>query len=84
MQIPTCLVSSAEGVRLYQKVGFQGLTTWRIDNELWAGKIVERMKEAGEQDKHNLVEAYRGVDEVETYMIRWPEVVEAESTERSA
>lgn len=70
---PTVLVSSAEAMALYRRAGFKELLTWRIDNEAWAKRIVERMREEGLEDGEGLVRMYRGVEEVETYMVRWSE-----------
>lgn len=75
-KVPTVLVSSAEGMALYRRLGFKELATWRVDNGTWAKRIVERMKEIGVEDEEGLVEMYRGVDEVETYMVRWVEGTE--------
>lgn len=59
---------------LYRRAGFKELLAWRIDNEAWAKRIVERMREEEEvEDGEGLVGVYRGVEEVETYMVRWSE-----------
>ena len=70
--LPTILISSAEGVKLYRTLGFEEKATWRIDNGAWSEKIAKRLDEGGREDVDGLVERYRGVDEVEMYVVRSP------------
>ncbi len=71
--IPTFLVSSAEAISLYRKLGFQELGTWAIDNEAWARRIVAHGRDLGIPGNEHLEEQYQGISEVERYMVRWPE-----------
>ncbi|CAM1502764.1 Fc.00g075400.m01.CDS01 [Cosmosporella sp. VM-42] len=71
-QLTTILVSSAEGEKLYHRFWFKEKMTWRIDNGAWSEKIVEKIRDIGVEDTDGLVERYKGVDEVEMYMVRLP------------
>ncbi|KZL79791.1 gnat family acetyltransferase [Colletotrichum incanum] len=70
-RIPTFLVASAEGYNLYKRLGFQDLGTWTIDNDYWSKKIVQHEQKLGIVGNERLIEQYRGVNEVERYMMRW-------------
>lgn len=70
--IPTFLASTAESIGLYSRMGFESLGTWPIDNEYWAGRIVDLEKPLGITGHEGLRETFRGVREVEDVMVRWP------------
>ncbi len=70
--IPAFLVSSAEALTLYTSLGFQQLGTWSIDNEDWARRIAANERELGIAGNEHLEEQFRGVSEVERYMVRRP------------
>ncbi|KAK2006271.1 acyl-CoA N-acyltransferase [Colletotrichum eremochloae] len=69
--VPTFLVSSAEGHGLYKRLGFQALRTWTIDNSHWAKEIVQHDCDLGLNGNESLAERFAGVQETETYMIRY-------------
>jgi hypothetical protein len=80
-RMPTFLISSAEALSLYNSLGFQQLGTWTIDNAAWAARIAALEKErnmapAAETGltvaTAQLEEQFRGIREVESYMVRWP------------
>ncbi|KAL6900420.1 acyl-CoA N-acyltransferase [Trichoderma evansii] len=70
--IPTFLASTAESIGLYSRNGFESLGTWPIDNEYWAGRIVDLEKELGIAGHEGLQETFKGAREVEDVMVRWP------------
>lgn len=70
--IPTFLASTAESIGLYSRMGFESLGTWPIDNEYWAGRVVDLEKELGIAGHEGLQETFKGVKEVEDVMVRWP------------
>ena len=69
--IPTFLVASAEAYGLYLKLGFQELGTFIIDNEYWAKEMDKREEELGLQRSEKLGSKFKGMKEVERYMVRW-------------
>ncbi|KAM0664272.1 hypothetical protein ACQRIU_006855 [Beauveria bassiana] len=72
-RLPAVIVSSAESVGLYGKVGFVSLGSFRLDNGRWAREAVRVLTEEEEEEgDHNimLVERYNGVFEVEDVMVR--------------
>ncbi|KAL7953104.1 acyl-CoA N-acyltransferase [Trichoderma compactum] len=71
-RVPTFLMSSAESRGLYGKMGFEILGTWRIDNEQWAGRVVDAERGLGivGREGRGLEEEFRGVGEVEDVMVR--------------
>ncbi|PMB66292.1 hypothetical protein BM221_007279 [Beauveria bassiana] len=74
-RLPAVIVSSAESVGLYGKVGFVSLGSFRLDNGRWAREAVrvlteEEEEEEEEGDHYMLVERYDGVFEVEDVMVR--------------
>ncbi|KAK2064031.1 acyl-CoA N-acyltransferase [Colletotrichum caudatum] len=69
--VPTFLVSSAEGYGLYERLGFQALETWTIDNSHWAKEIVQHEYNLGLTGNERLAERFAGAQETETYMIRY-------------
>ncbi|KGQ07717.1 hypothetical protein BBAD15_g6939 [Beauveria bassiana D1-5] len=71
-RLPAVIVSSAESVGLYGKVGFVSLGSFRLDNGRWAREAVRVLTEEEEEEgDHNmLVERYDGVFEVEDVMVR--------------
>ncbi|KAH8120896.1 hypothetical protein ACSS6W_009758 [Trichoderma asperelloides] len=70
--IPTFLASTAESIGLYSRMGFESLGTWPIDNEYWAGRVVDLEKKLGIAGHEGLQETFKGVKEVEDVMVRWP------------
>ncbi|KAM0249342.1 hypothetical protein ACHAQJ_009103 [Trichoderma viride] len=70
--IPTFLMSTAESIGLYSRMGFASLGRWPIDNGYWAGRIVELEKGLEISGHEGLEERFRGVGEVEDVMVRWP------------
>lgn len=70
-EIPTFLIASAEGYGLYKKLGFEDLGTWTIDNDYWSKEIAQHEGGLGITGNESLAETYRGIHEVEKYMMRW-------------
>ncbi|KAJ6437739.1 GNAT family acetyltransferase [Purpureocillium lavendulum] len=70
--VPTLLVASAEARGLYLRCGFAVLGEWTIDNEYWAGEVERHERALGVADARGLEQRFRGVKEVEAYMIRTP------------
>ncbi|OAA80500.1 Acyl-CoA N-acyltransferase [Akanthomyces lecanii RCEF 1005] len=65
--LPAVIVSSAESVALYRKLGFVSQGSFRIDNGHWAREVA-RVQPG--QASEMLVERYDGVFEVEDVMVR--------------
>ncbi|TQV95560.1 hypothetical protein V2A60_000747 [Cordyceps javanica] len=66
--IPAVIVSSAESVGLYRKLGFVSLGSFRLDNGYWAREAARALPPGEEGER--LVERYDGVFEVEDVMVR--------------
>lgn len=65
--LPAVIVSSAESVALYRKLGFVSQGSFRIDNGHWAREVA-RVQPGRASEM--LVERYDGVFEVEDVMVR--------------
>ena len=71
--LPAFIVSSTASRPLYLKMGFDILDTFVIDNEYWAGEIVKLEQGLGMAGNEELIERYKGVKEVESWMMRLPQ-----------
>lgn len=65
-KVPVVIVSSAESVGLYTKVGFKSLGRFQLDNGHWAREVARATP--GEESAA-LAERYDGVFEVEDVMV---------------
>ncbi|UNI17904.1 hypothetical protein JDV02_004211 [Purpureocillium takamizusanense] len=73
--VPTLIVASAEARGLYVRCGFAVLGEWTIDNGYWAAEIERHEQELGIGDSRGLGAKFKGVKEIEAYMIREPPAV---------
>lgn len=67
MKLPTLIVSSAESVGLYKKMGFTSLGRYRLDNGHWAREVARVVPG---RESEMLAERYDGVFEVEDVLMR--------------
>ncbi len=72
LKIPTFLVASAEGYKLYSSMEFEDLESFSVDNGIWAKALVKLELEIGIRGHEELVQKYAGVNDLKVCMVRWP------------